>query len=130
MTRFLTALAILIMTAALHTVHAAPAPDLDAIALPDVDRASLADDLAALRSQLIARKQALVREVASRKPDGGDALITAILPGGLLYAGYRQARYTRAQHELESISADIRELSADLVALQADDTQVFIAQLP
>lgn len=130
MTRVLTALAILFMTGLTHTLHAAPAPDLATIALPDVDRATLAEDVEALRSRLIARKQELARKVAARKPDGGDALITAILPGGLLYAGIRQARYAQAQRELESISADIRELSTDLVALQADDSAVFIAQLP
>lgn len=130
MTRLLTALAILISTSLLHTAHAAPAPDLSSVVLPDVDRAALADDIDTLRSRLIARKQELVREVAERKPDGRDALVTAIMPGGLLYAGYKQARYEQAKRELETVSADIRELSADLLALQADDTPVLVAQRP
>jgi hypothetical protein len=130
MTRLLTVLALLFITSLPQFTRAAPAPNLDAFDLPDVDRTELTEDIDTLRSRLIARKQELLREVAARKPDGEDALISIILPGGLLYAAYTQARYSEAQHELDRVSAEIRELSADLVALQADTTPVFIAQLP
>jgi hypothetical protein len=120
----------------LQTAHAgqpaipATAPDLHTLDLPDVNREDLIDDIQTLRSQLIERKHALVQSVADRKLDSGDALITAIMPGGLLYAGYKKARYEQAREELAHVSADIKALSDDLLAMQALSTPVVVAQLP
>jgi len=126
----------------LQTAHAeqAPAPvsvsvsvsDLNqfTIQLPDVDREALIEQLRTLRSQLIQRKQALVQSVADKKLDGKDAVITVIMPGGLLYAGYKKARYEQAKHELARVSTDIEEYSDDLLAMQPSSAQVVVAQLP
>jgi hypothetical protein len=98
--------------------------------LPDVDRELLAEQVSLLRSQLIARKQALVQSVADRQLDGGDALITIIMPGGLLYAGYKKARYEQARNELDRVSADIEEFSGDLLAMQSRSAPVVVALQP
>jgi hypothetical protein len=105
-------------------------PDLESIDLPDVDREQLIDAIETLRSELIKRKRILVGSVADKKLDGSDALITAIMPGGLIYAGYKKARYEQARNELARVSADIEDLSDDLIAMQAPSTPVVVAQLP
>lgn len=108
----------------------AAAPDLRAIQLPDYDREAMLKTVERLRSELIQRKRELVQSVADRRLDGKDAFITAILPGGLLYAGYKKARYEQARDELARVSNDIEELSGDLLAMQAGPVTVAVARLP
>jgi len=100
------------------------------IQLPTVERAVLIEQVVTLRSQLIEHKQALVQTVENKKLDGRDAVITAIMPGGLLYAGYKKARYEQARNELASVSADIEELSADLLTLQSRSAPTVVASIP
>ena len=127
-------IAIFLTAFMLQTAHAEqallPAMDQLTIQLPDVDRTALIEKIRTLRSQLIQRKQELVQSVADKKMDGGDAFITVIMPGGLLYAGYKKARYEQAQNELASISADIEEFSGDLLAMQSGSAPVIVARLP
>ena len=120
----------------MQTAHAEQAPvpvtatDQLAIQLPDIDRVALIEQVRTLRSQLIQHKQALVQIVADKKLDSSDAIITAILPGGLLYAGYKKARLEQAKNELARVSADIEEYTGDLLAMQSMSAAVVIAQLP
>jgi len=108
----------------LQTAHAeqalvpVAAPDQFIIQLPDIDREALIKQVGALRSQLIQRKQALIQNVADKKLNGNDAFITVIMPGGLLYAGYKKIRYEQAKNELARVSADIEEFSGDLLAIR------------
>jgi pyruvate/oxaloacetate carboxyltransferase len=97
--------------------------------LPDVDRGALVEKVEMLRGQLIERKQALARSLEDKKLDSGDALITAIIPGGLLYAGYKQLRYEQAKEELARINAEINEFSDDILAMQAMSAPATVAQL-
>ena len=119
----------------LQTAHAdqalAPvaASDLFIIHLPDVDREALIEQVGALRSQLIQRKQALVQSVADKKLNSNDAIITVIMPGGLLYAGYKKVRYEQAKNELSRVSADIDEFSGALLAMQSRSAPVAVARL-
>lgn len=94
--------------------------------LQTVDSVTLTGQVQALRSQLIARKQQLVEEVDEKQLDSGDALLTILMPGGLLYAGYRKAALERARNDLAEVSEDITEYSRDLSAL-ANKTTVTIA---
>jgi hypothetical protein len=106
------------------------APAKLAIQLPQVDREALVEMLGDLRTQLILRKQALLQQVADSQLDGGDALITAIMPGGLLYAGYKKARYENTKSELDRVSEDIEEYSDDILALQSAPVPMAMARLP
>lgn len=106
------------------------ATDILVVQLPGVDRDVLIEQLRALRSQLIQRKQALIQSVSDKKLDSKDAIITVIMPGGLLYAGYKKARYEQAKNELARVSADIEEYSGDLVAMQSRAEPVAVAWLP
>ena len=127
---------LVLLTGMLPTVHAGETPTAltmpgqFTVQLPAVDRAILADDISTLRSQLIQRKQDLGEEVAERKMDGSDAVITAIMPGGLLYAGYKKMRYEQARDELERVAADIEELNGDLEAIRTRMAPAVVAQLP
>jgi len=96
------------------------------IQLPDIDREALVEQVGALRSQLIQRKQALVQSVGDKKLNGNDAFITVIMPGGLLYAGYKKIRYEQAKNELARVSADIEEFSGDLLAIQSRSAPVVV----
>jgi hypothetical protein len=112
---------------ALVPVHA---PDQFIIELPNIDRQALIEEVEILRDQLIQRKQTLEQILADKKLDSTDAIITVLMPGGLLYAGYREVRYEQAKNELANISADIEEFSSDLLAMQPMPMQVAVAQLP
>lgn len=119
----------------LQTARAEQAPvtvstlDQLVIQLPVIDHEALIEQVSTLRSLLIQRKQQLVQIVADKKLDGGDAFITAIMPGGLLYAGFKKARYEQAKNELARISADIEEFAGDLLVLQFRLVPVAMARL-
>jgi hypothetical protein len=100
------------------------------IQLPAVDHETLIAQVEILRSQLIQRKQTLVQIVVDKKLDSNDALITVFMPGGLLYAGFKEVRYQQALNELAHVSADIEEFSSDLLAMQSTSVPVAVAQLP
>lgn len=82
-----------------------------------VDAETLSEQVQVLRSQLILRKQQLVHEVDEKQLDSGDALLTVLMPGGLLYAGYKKAVYESARSDLADVSEEITEYSHDLSAL-------------
>ena len=133
--RLFISIAIFCTASILQTAHAEQAPvllntpDQLVIHLPEIDHVALAEQVRTLRSQLIEHKQKLVQIVADKKLDGGDAIITVIMPGGLLYAGYKTARYEHAKTKLARINADIEEFSSDLLALQSRSVPVAVAQL-
>ena len=98
------------------------------IQLPEVDRYALAEQVRALRSQLIQRKQELLQAVSDKQLDTQDYIITVIMPGGLLYAGYRKARYEQAKNELARVSAEIDEYSHDIEAMETAPSSVILVQ--
>ena len=119
----------------LQTAHAgqpstpATTPDHFLIQLPDVDHEALVEQLMTLRSQLIQHKQALLQVIKDNTLDSSDTLITIIVPGGLLYAGYKKASCEQAKDKLASVNASIEEFSADLLAMQTGAPPVAVAQL-
>lgn len=104
-------------------------PDQFVIQLPGVDREALIERVRTLRSQLIQRKQALVKVIADKKMDSSDTVIASIMPGGLIYAAYKKTSYEQSRNELAGINADIEECSDDLLAMQAGAAPVFVARL-
>jgi hypothetical protein len=134
--RLLISIAILCSAFMLKTAHSEQAlvpviaQDRFIVQLPNVDREALIAQVEMLRSQLIKRKQVLVDIVAEKKLDSGDALIAILMPGGLLYAGYKKVRYEQTVNELSHVSSDIEEFSNDLLAMQSTSVPVAVAQLP
>ncbi len=101
--------------------------DLGVTQLQVVDADALVEQVQVLRSRLIVRKQQLVQEVDEKQLDSGDALLTVLMPGGLLYAGYKKAAYERARNDLAEVSEDITQYSHDLIALAGQATSVAVA---
>ena len=108
----------------------ASSPGLLGVQLPGVDREELVDLIRSVRSQLILRKQVLVQIVEDSSLKGSNAVLAAIMPGGLLYAGFQKARHENARDELVRVNAAIEEYSSDILAMQPEPASVAIARLP
>jgi pyruvate/oxaloacetate carboxyltransferase len=110
----------------------APVPAVGAVLLgfqlPDLDPEALAEKVDMLRTQLIERREVLTRSLEEKKLGSSDALIAAIIPGGLLYAGYKELRYESAKDELARLNAEIDEIGNDLLAVQAMSAPAAVAQ--
>ena len=129
-----------VLMGSLLVTHAVAAEDLPSpinivapggfvIQLPAVDIDALAEQLRELRSSLISRKQELANELETKQFDSGDTLLALVMPGGLIYAGFKKAAYARARHDLDEVSENIAEYSVDLALLQEQLQPVAVAQL-
>jgi hypothetical protein len=97
--------------------------------LPAVDSGTLVEQLRALRSALIAHKQILAGELEAKQFDSGDAVLALVMPGGLLYAGYKKAAYARAKNNMDEVSENIVAYSDDLAVLQEQLEPITVAQV-
>jgi hypothetical protein len=104
-------------------------PDGFVLQMPTVDPLILVARVNELRSGLILRKIELIKQVEEARMDTGDVIITVILPGGLLYAGYRKLEFEQAKNNLATVSADINELSSDLSVFQTGTGPVAVVRL-
>lgn len=111
-----------------HPPVTAVATGLLGFQLPNVDPEALVEKVDTLRTQLIKRKEVLMRSLEEKKLGSGDVLIAAIIPGGLLYEGYKKLRYEQAKDELAHLNAEIDELGNDLLAVQAMSAPAAVAQ--
>jgi len=111
-----------------HPPVPAVATGLLGFQLPNVDPEALVEKVDTLRTQLIERKEVLMRSLEEKKLDSSDVLIAAIIPGGLLYAGYKKLRYEQAKDELALLNAEIDEFGNDLLAVQAMSAPAAVAQ--
>ncbi len=84
--------------------------------VPAVDPQQLAQNIETLHDDFVQNQQYLARKVEDTRLNTGDAVITVIMPGGLLYAGYRKREHSRAKNDLAAISGVIEELTSDLAA--------------
>lgn len=84
------------------------------VEIPAIDPQLLAEQLNDLRAELLLRRAELVTEVNDLKLDGTDAILTVLLPGGLIYAGYRKHEYEMARNDLVEVNAELDELTRDL----------------
>jgi len=84
------------------------------VEIPAIDPQLLAEELKDLQAELLLRRAELVTAVKDLALDGTDAIISVLLPGGLIYAGYRKHEYEMARHDLVEVNAEIEELAHDL----------------
>lgn len=94
-----------------------------------VDRGTLVEQLSELRSLQIARKQELANLLQEKKFDTTDMLIALVMPGGLVYAGYKKAAYARTRNNLDEVSKNIAVSSSDLEMLREQMWPIAVAQL-
>lgn len=89
------------------------------ISLPAVSPYELMEQLAKTQSELEAQKSDLTRIAQESKFTIEDGIITAVMPGGLVYAAYVSQRHLRAVTRLASVSRQLIELSEDLSKFRA-----------
>ena len=85
-----------------------------------VDPVILAKDVESLKASLVKQQSKLEKILQAKKLSSSDAIITLIIPGGMLYASYRIYEQQKLKKSLLSITYDINDLSNDLIALSAD----------
>ena len=92
--------------------------------LPALSRAELKTRLAQFQARMSQQKAELSINEEEARFDAKDALITLVMPGGLLYAAYRQQQHHQTASRFEQVSERLDELRSDLVAFRvtADDS--------
>jgi len=85
-----------------------------------IDPVLLAEDIENLNTSLV-KQQSELKEIAdNKKISTSDVVISLIIPGGMLYAGYRMHEQEKAKKSLLMVSEDINDLSIDLSILSAE----------
>lgn len=85
--------------------------------IPAAENQQLIESVKGLQHSLADKKEQLATVVQDKKFKPKDAWITAIMPGGLLYASYRMASYNQAKTELSNVEYRLEELTLDVVRL-------------
>ncbi|HIP53604.1 MAG TPA: hypothetical protein EYH03_06300 [Chromatiales bacterium] len=88
------------------------------ITLPQVDDQHVTALLQRHQELLELRIEQLKQARAQARFTTKDAVITAVLPGGLLYAAYRTRQATRLNAQLARIHRQLKEVSVDLLAFE------------
>jgi hypothetical protein len=99
------------------------------IDLPAVNYNQLIGQIRIVLTSLTHRQEEITRYLDENQLDAKDALITAIMPGGLLYAAVRKGNLELAKAELTEITEAMAELSRDLLAMQVEARELTVAQL-
>jgi len=110
-------------------VHTTNGAGLSTI-LPAVDPDKLAGKIKALRTFLQQREEDLTEIVDNSRLGAKGTLLTAIMPGGLLYAAYKKSNLQRAKTELALTTALMDDLAPDLLAMQEAAGKLTIVRLP
>lgn len=97
--------------------------------LPAVDQQLLVGQIRNLRVLLRQRQQELTEFVASNSLGTTDAVITAIMPGGLIYAAYKKGKLERARTELAMITDEMAALARDLLVMNEQAGKLALARL-
>jgi hypothetical protein len=98
-------------------------------ALPAVNSNQLITLLRNYQTALVQRGKEITRYLDENQLDVTDALITVIMPGGLVYAAVRKANIEEARDELTEITESMDELARDLLVMQAEAGELTLARL-
>jgi hypothetical protein len=99
------------------------------IDLPSVDYNQLINLIRTSHVQLTQREQEITKYLDDNQMNSKDAVIAAILPGGLLYAAVRKNNLEQAKTRLAKVNEMMDDLSYDLLAMQANMNTFTMAQL-
>jgi len=99
------------------------------IDIPAANYPRLIGQIKTYLAALTDREEEITRYLDENQLDAKDALITAIMPGGLLYAALRNNKLELARTELAEITEVMDELSRDLLAMQLEARELTVAQL-
>ncbi len=98
--------------------------------LPQVSNSTLIAEMEVYRQKLENNHDDLVGMLEDNKMKASDVVLTAILPGGLLYAAYRANQQAKTRQQLADVKTLIEELGTDLVALEAAEGKIMVAKWP
>jgi hypothetical protein len=84
------------------------------VEIPAIDPQLLTEQLKDLRAALLLRRAELVTVIEDLEMGDVETILSVLLPGGLIYAGYRKHEYEAARHDLAEVDAEINELASDL----------------
>lgn len=99
-------------------------------AIPSVSEEELLDDLTVMHSALQTRQNRLAQIEKDEKFSVVDGLITAAMPGGMIYAAIKQQRHHKAVLRLNAVNSRLTALNDALVEyklLLSGPTMVAIA---
>lgn len=99
------------------------------IDLPAANAKQLIVQIRTYRASLTQQEEEITQYIDENQLDVTDTLISVIMPGGLLYAAIRKGNLEEAKSELTRITADMNELSRDLLAMQVMAGELTVAQL-
>lgn len=94
---------------------------------PVIDQYRLSDKLREKISSLVRRKEELVTIRDGNKMSVGDYIFAIIMPGGLLYAGYKKREYYLAKKDLAEVNDEIDRHVNDLDAMQTETGSIVLA---
>jgi hypothetical protein len=94
------------------------APSQFILRLMAVDRAALTSRVQTRRLRLLERDADLRSQVQHNRFQHKDVVLAAVMPGGLLYAAYKQAKLKALQARQTAAEQELAELATDLQQLQ------------
>ena len=97
--------------------------------LPAVSHKQMTGQIRIYLAALTHRQTAITEYLDENRLDAKDALITAIMPDGLLYAAIGKHDLEVARDELAGTIETMHELSSDLLAMQVVGRELIVAQL-
>jgi hypothetical protein len=97
--------------------------------VPATEKHELLGSVNELKQSLSSEKEQLSNAVQEKKFSTKDAVITAVVPGGMLYASYRMASYKSAKTDLAKVSSRIEELNTDAAWLAGIEGDTKVAML-
>ncbi len=89
------------------------------VEFPAIDPQLLSQQIRDLRAALLSQRAELVTTVEDLEMGTAETLLSILLPGGLIYAGYRTHEYEAAKEDLAEIDTEIHELSRDLANFES-----------
>ena len=110
-----------LVTDANKSLNATEKSELNMI-MPTVDRKKLVKHIKEIHPSLEKYANELTDEVDRKQLGADDVLITAVVPGGLLYGTYRSIQYKQSKNELNNVTDTLDDLGAALFDFQSDLT--------
>jgi hypothetical protein len=87
--------------------------------LPKPEIGALIDQLRGFKARLRAREGRLRRYAESKSLGVKDGLVAAVMPGGLLYAVFRNHEHQRAVDRADAAAEELDAIGLDITRLQA-----------
>lgn len=87
--------------------------------LPSTSSGRLIQEINGLQDNLHSYKNRLTQDASSSKFTFKDGIVTAVMPGGLLYAAIKKHRHQQTVDQLDQVNWQINNLSQDLTEYKA-----------